>query len=141
MKFLERKRQKPPTIIIISLIDILIVLLIFMMVTTTFKQKSVLNLSLPQSRAQSSAQTETGNITISITKNEPFLHWDELPITEAELEARLKQVAQENPNMTVIVKPDKDSTTGHLVFVMDAANAVALNNIKLRTKPLRDAVE
>ncbi len=141
MRFHERKRHKPPAIIIISLIDILIVLLIFMMVTTTFKHKSVLNLSLPQSRAQSSAQTEAGNITISITKDEPFLHWDETPITEAELEARLNQVAEENPDMTVIVKPDKDSTTGHLVFVMDAANAVDLNNIKLRTKPVSDAEE
>ena len=141
MKFLERKRHKPPTIIIISLIDILIVLLIFMMVTTTFKHKSVLNLSLPQSRAQSSVQTETGNVTISITKERPFLHRDETPITEAALEARLKQVATENPNMTVIVKPDKDSTTGHLVFVMDAANAADLNNIKLRTKPLSSTSE
>jgi biopolymer transport protein ExbD len=134
LRFHERKRHKPPAIIIISLIDILIVLLIFMMVTTTFKHKSVLNLSLPQSRAQSSAQTETGNITISITKDEPFYTGTKHPSTENELEARLKQVAQENPDMTVIVKPDKDSTTGHLVFVMDAANAVDLNNIKLRTK-------
>ncbi len=112
-----------------------------MMVTTTFKQKSVLNLSLPQSRAQTSAQTESGNITISITKEAPFLHWDETPISEGELEARLQQVAQQNPEMTVIVKPDKDSTTGHLVFVMDAANAADLNNIKLRTKPVGDSGE
>lgn len=136
MKFLTRKRHKPPTIIIISLIDILIVLLIFMMVTTTFKHKSVLNLSLPQSRAQTSAQTETGTISISITKDAPYLHWDETPVTEAELEERLKQVALQNPEITIVVKPDKDSTTGHLVFVMDTANAVNLNNIKLRTKPI-----
>ena len=66
MKFMARRRQKPPTIIIISLIDILIVLLIFMMVTTTFKQKTILNLSLPQSRSESSTQVENQSVVVSI---------------------------------------------------------------------------
>ena len=118
------------------MIDILIVLLIFMMVTTTFKHKSILNLSLPQSRAKTSAQTETGSITISIAKKAPFLHWDETPISAEDLETRLEKVAAEVPDVTVIVKPDEDAPVGQLVFVMDAANAAQLNNIKLRTKPL-----
>lgn len=138
MKFLERKRHKPPTIIIISLIDILIVLLIFMMVTTTFKHKSVLNLSLPQSRAKTSAQTEVDSVTISITKEAPYLHWDEEPITEEDLETRFKQLAAENQDLTIVVKPDEASPVGKLVLVMDAANAVHLNNIKLRTKPISE---
>ena len=73
MKFMARRRQKPPTIIIISLIDILIVLLIFMMVTTTFKQKTILNLSLPQSRSESSTQVENQSVVVSIAPKAPSL--------------------------------------------------------------------
>ena len=98
MKFMARRRQKPPTIIIISLIDILIVLLIFMMVTTTFKQKTILNLSLPQSRSESSTQVENQSVVVSIAAQSPHIYLGEQPLSEEELLAV--------PPHSMVVHPD-----------------------------------
>lgn len=136
MKFMARRRQKPPTIIIISLIDILIVLLIFMMVTTTFKQKTILNLSLPQSRSESSTQVENQSVVVSIAAQAPHIYLGEQPLSEQGLLAALSNMANLDATTTVIVKPDESAPIKELVKVMDTAKASGLKNIKLRTKPL-----
>lgn len=135
MKFLERKRQKPPTIIIISLIDILIVLLIFMMVTTTFKQRPVVNLSLPQSSSEASTQIESESVIVSITAEAPHVYLNDLPMAEAALDEALRAIAQKNASTTVIVRSDQEAPVKELVRVMDSARSSGLKQVKLRTEP------
>ena len=53
---LRRRRHPVPTIPIVSLIDIMVVLLIFFVATTTFKkQKTQMQIALPQSKGEKAA--------------------------------------------------------------------------------------
>lgn len=123
MRFLERKRRQPPAIIIISLIDILIVLLIFMMVTTTFKQHPAIKLTLPESRQGSEGVGEAERILVTISKDPPHFYLGDLSMPFEKLQAELIGRATRDPNATVAVRADDESTTGRFVQVVDAVKA------------------
>jgi biopolymer transport protein ExbD len=122
MRFLTRRRRQPPSIIIVSLIDILVVLLIFLIASTTFKQQPAIKLVLPESRQPRDGGSER-NLIITVAKEPPFFYLGQTPVTTDQLQAELTRRAAADPDVTVAVRTDADSSVGKFVAVMDLVKA------------------
>ena len=135
MRFTTRKRRQPPTVIIISLIDILIVLLIFLMVTTTFQQpKPAIKLTLPESK-EGKPGGDDKSMVVTISKNEPYYHLGNNPVTLDRLQQELVAKITQSPGAKLFIRADTDSSVGRLFKVRDAANAAKFTDVKVFVKP------
>ena len=128
MQFATRKRRTPPTVIIVSLIDVLIVVLIFLMVTTTFKQLPPIKLSLPESKQAKAGAKENGNALVVTISKQGVLYLKQDPVTLEALQQKLIEAVRQNPQTSLAIRSDTDTTLGQVIKVMDAAKAA---NIKV----------
>jgi biopolymer transport protein ExbD len=142
MQFTGKKRRSPPAVIIIALIDVLIVVLIFLVVTTTFKEQiPLLQITLPEARQVSRPGIATARpIIVTITTNTPHLYLGNQPVTLEQLETEFKQAAEANPEITLAIRADTDSTIGLYVKVRDAASAARIDNNRIVTYS-REAIQ
>jgi biopolymer transport protein ExbD len=132
---LRQRRRPVPTIPIVSLIDIMVVLLIFFVATTTFKkQKTQMQVALPQSKGMGATVQEAEiRTTLTITKkNEVFL--DAEPVKVAELGAALQKLKALQPNVKLELEADTDAALGVLVQVWDALKSagIPINEVPAR---------
>ncbi len=131
-----RPRRRPvPTIPIVSLIDIMVVLLIFFVATTTFKkQKTQMQVALPQSKSMgASVQEAEVRTTLTITKkNEVFL--DSEPVKVEELGASLQKLKGAQPGVKLELEADTEAALGVLVQVWDALKSagIPINEVPAR---------
>lgn len=132
MQFTVRKRRQPPAVIIISLIDVLIVVLIFLMVTTTFKQQLAVKLVLPESKQSKPGASE--NALVVTIPNKGSLSLGLIPVTADELQKRLKDAVQKNPETSLSIRADTDAPFGQIIKVMDAAKAANIKTVSAFTK-------
>jgi biopolymer transport protein ExbD len=127
MQFNTRKRRQNPTIIIISLIDVLIVVLIFLIVTTTFKQQPAVTLALPESsQAKSGASPNALDVTIS---KQGLLYLKKDPVTVDKLQNDLTEAVRANPEISLVIRADKEAPWGKVLSVFGAAKAVGITRI------------
>jgi biopolymer transport protein ExbD len=140
VQFTTHKRRQPPPIIIISLVDILVVLLIFLIVTTTFRQHPALKLVLPDSRQTAQTQAIEDILVVTIARkgpDQPYLPYlgnDQVPVTLAKLESRLKAAAVKNPRVALSIRSDTEAPFGLVVKVMDAAKSARVKSVNAFTK-------
>lgn len=120
-----RPRRRPvPLIPIVSLIDILVILLIFFIATTTFrKQKSHLQIALPESKSLGgAAAANDSRIALTITKDQQIL-LDANPIRAEGLAEALKKLRADKPGAKLELEADTNTALGVLVKVWDALKA------------------
>ena len=134
MHFYVRKRRTTPAVIIVALIDVLIVLVIFLLVTTTFKQTSALKVALPES-SQSQKTGANDNPPLIVTVNTNGIYFvDKLPVTDEQLQTRLKDAASKNPNLILEVNADAKAPWGKIVKVRDLAAEAKIKTLRAATK-------
>lgn len=125
---LRPKRRPVPTIPIVSLIDILVILLIFFIATSTFrKQKTHLQIALPQSKGMGGATTESHErLAISITpQQEIFL--DGKPVAVENLAQALATLKGARPGAKLELEADTTSQLGVIVKVWDALRSAGFS--------------
>ena len=132
---LRRRRRPVPMIPIVSLIDIMVVLLIFFVATTTFKkQKTQMQIAVPQSKAMGETVQDTETrTTLAITKaNEVFLDGD--PVTVENLGSALITLKKAHPGVLLELQADTESALGVLVKVWDALKSagIPINEVPAR---------
>jgi biopolymer transport protein ExbD len=132
---LRPKRRPVPAIPIVSLIDIMVILLIFTTATTTFKKnKTQMQIALPQSKSMgSTAPAQDTRITLAITK-EQKVFLDGAPVELPQLAAALTQRKATDPNLKLELEADTTTALGVLVEVWDALKAagIAINDVPAR---------
>jgi biopolymer transport protein ExbD len=125
-----RPRRRPvPAIPIVSLIDIMVVLLIFFVATTTFrKDKTVMQITLPESKSMGAASPTNApelRLTIGISKDKQVsLDGKVIPI-DALAKALIDQRSSQ-PNLKFELEADTDSPLGLLIKVWDALKAAGI---------------
>lgn len=132
---LRQRRRPVPQIPIVSLIDIMVVLLIFFVATTTFKkQKTQMQIALPQAKGMGATVQEAEvRTSLTITKaNEVFLDGDAVKVEE--LGAALTKLKSSQPGLLLELEADTDSALGVLVQVWDALKAagIPINEVPAR---------
>ncbi len=87
------------------LIDVMLVLLVMLIITIPIQLHAV-NLEMPVGKPPASnIQPEKVQIDIDGAST---VYWQGVPVTAAELEEKMSQVAQMNPQPEVHIRPNKD---------------------------------
>lgn len=110
------------------MVDIVLVLLVIMMVSANFIVSESMNVDLPKAENGDRAATSLAIVTISPAGEYGF---NDKPITEPDLAAKLKEVYAENKDINVIVSGDKAAQHGGVVHVLDLAKGAGITHFAI----------
>ena len=114
------------------LLDLAFVLLIIFMITTPLLENSV-NLIIPSSGA-ANAPVNTAQVqTISIDRRETIKINDK-QVTAADLVPRLEELKRANPDLAIVIRPDRDLPVQKLIALMDALQRAQISKVGIATK-------
>jgi biopolymer transport protein ExbD len=117
---------------ITPLLDLAFVLLIIFMITTPLLENSV-NLIIPSSGA-TTAPVKQGQVqTISIDRREAIKINDK-PVAMTDLAARLTELKRANPEVAIVIRPDRDLPVQKLISLMDALQRAQISKVGIATK-------
>lgn len=117
---------------ITPLLDLAFVLLIIFMITTPLLENSV-NLIIPSS-GTANAPVAPGQVqTISIDRKEA-IKINEKPVALADLPARLADLKRANPDVAIVIRPDRELPVQKLVSLMDALQRAQITKVGIATK-------
>ena len=117
---------------ITPLLDLAFVLLIIFMITTPLLENSA-NLIIPSSSATNGPVKQGQVQTISIDRREAIKINDK-PVTATDLEARLTELKRRNPEVAIVIRPDRDLPVQKLISLMDALQRAQINKVGIATK-------
>jgi biopolymer transport protein ExbD len=117
---------------ITPLLDLAFVLLIIFMITTPLLENSV-NLVIPSSGASNAPVNPAQVQTISIDRQETIRFNNEL-VDAQTLLARLTKLKQANPDVAVVIRPDRELPVQKLIALMDTLQRAQITKVGVATK-------
>src|SRR3954463_3863233 len=120
---------------ITPLLDLAFVLLIIFMITTPLLENSM-NLILPSSGERNPAIDPNAVQTIAIDRNERVT-LNNHDVDLSSLGERLAQLKQTNPDVAVVIRPDRDLPVQKLVSLMDALQRAQIMKVGIATSAER----
>ena len=114
------------------LLDLAFVLLIIFMITTPLLENSM-NLVIPSSSAANPAVSKTQIQTISIDRAETIRINDQTVDADA-LTAHLRELKRANPDVAIVIRPDRDLPVQKLVALMDSLQRAQITKVGIATK-------
>ena len=113
---------------ITPMLDVVFIMLIFFIVTASFVKESGIEVDRPS--AVTAVVKEKGNILVAITETGEI--WiDRRQVDPRAIRANIERLHAENPQGSVVIQADKNSTTEMLIQVMDAARQAGVFNISI----------
>lgn len=117
---------------ITPLLDLAFVLLIIFMITTPLLENSV-NLVIPSSGAANAPVNPAQVQTISIDRREAIKINDKA-VAPDDLGARLAELKKANPDVAIVIRPDRELPVQKLIALMDALQRAQINKVGIATK-------
>jgi biopolymer transport protein ExbD len=117
---------------ITPLLDLAFVLLIIFMITTPLLENSM-SLVIPSSGAVSTPVNASKVQTISIDRNEAITLNNHVVDLDS-LSTQLIQLKQANPDVAVVIRPDRELPVQKLVALMDALQRAEITKVGIATK-------
>jgi biopolymer transport protein ExbD len=117
---------------ITPLLDLAFVLLIIFMITTPLLENSK-TLIIPSSGTTNAPINPTAVQTLSMDRNE-VVRLNEQVVDQAGLESRLAELKQADPNVAVVIRPDRDLPVQKLVSLMDALQRAEITKVGIATQ-------
>src|SRR5712691_8917156 len=117
---------------ITPLLDLAFVLLIIFMITTPLLENSK-TLIVPSSGETNAPINPAAVQTISIDRNET-IRLNEEQLEAAALESRLVELKRTNPDVAVVIRPDRQLPVQKLVSLMDALQRAEITKVGIATK-------
>ncbi len=115
--FVDKKKSRTAEIPMASLADIAFLLLIFFLVTTTIDVDRGIGLTLPAKGEQTEVRSKNiANLLIN-AQGEVFFNNEIVPLNEIHTQVKLK--LQENPNLIISVKTDRETKYDIYVKTLD----------------------
>jgi biopolymer transport protein ExbD len=128
MKNIKRAGIKA-TIPTSTMADIAFLLIVFFLVTTSFTDDKGLGLTLPP--FGTATRVPSRNITkVWINATGEIMHDREL-VNLAQMEMRVKQMTEDNPNLIVSIKTDSEARYEFFVDVVDAIKQAGNDKISI----------
>ncbi|MDR1303831.1 MAG: biopolymer transporter ExbD [Verrucomicrobiales bacterium] len=123
-----------PRLEIIPFIDIMFFLLAtFMMVSLSMIHNAGIDVKLPKMGTAKSMDQQPNELTVSINRQGELFE-GRAPVTLAQLKSRLADWQRAVPDGRVILQGDYGCDFGKVVEVMDAARALGLERLIIRTE-------
>jgi biopolymer transport protein ExbD len=117
---------------ITPLLDLAFVLLIIFMITTPLLENSV-NLVIPSSGVANTPVNPSKVQVISMDRTEAIKLNDE-PVDAAMLASRLADLKRADPDVAVVIRPDRELPVQKLVSLMDALQRAQITKVGIATK-------
>ena len=117
---------------ITPLLDLAFVLLIIFMITTPLLENSV-NLVIPSSGASNAPVNPAQVQTISIDRQEKIRFNNEL-VDAQMLLTRLTELKRANPDVAVVIRPDRELPVQKLIALMDTLQRAQITKVGVATK-------
>jgi biopolymer transport protein ExbD len=118
---------------ITPLLDLAFVLLIIFMITTPLLENAT-SLIIPSSAEKSAALDPNAVQTIAIDRQEQIkLNNREVDLDE--LSARLVELKAANPDVAVVIRPDRELPVQKLINLMDALQRAQIMKVGVATQP------
>ena len=114
------------------LLDLAFVLLIIFMITTPLLENSV-NLSIPSSAAANAPISQSKVQTISIDRSATIKIDNEI-LDPGSLVTRLMELKRTNPDVAIVIRPDRELPVQKLVTVMDSLQRAGITKVGIATK-------
>jgi biopolymer transport protein ExbD len=117
---------------ITPLLDLAFVLLIIFMITTPLLENSK-TLIIPSSATTNAPINPAAVQTLSMDRNE-VIRLNEQVIDLATLESRLAALKAADPNVAVVIRPDRNLPVQKLVSLMDALQRADITKVGIATQ-------
>lgn len=117
---------------ITPLLDLAFVLLIIFMITTPLLENSV-NLVIPSSGTANSVVNPGQVQTISIDRREA-IRLNDKSVATTDLAARLAELKRANPEVAIVIRPDRDLPVQKLIALMDTLQRADIHKVGIATK-------
>ena len=114
------------------LLDLAFVLLIIFMITTPLLENSV-NLIIPSSAAANAPISRSQVQTISIDRSATIKIDNEI-VDPGSLVTRLIELKRVNPDVAIVIRPDRELPVQQLVTVMDSLQRAEITKVGIATK-------
>jgi biopolymer transport protein ExbD len=114
------------------LLDLAFVLLIIFMITTPLLENSM-NLIIPSSSAANAPISRVQVQTISIDRDETIRMNNEIVDADS-LAARLLDLKSANPDVAIVIRPDRELPVQKLVTLMDSLQRAQITKVGIATK-------
>jgi biopolymer transport protein ExbD len=125
------KNQDEAAIDMTPMLDIVFIMLIFFIVTASFLKEAGIEVNRPE--GSSGAPQEKANIMIAVTDGDEI--WmEKRRIDVRAVRANVERLKAENPEGTIVIQADVDSTTGIVAEIMDSLNKGGYTDHVLATK-------
>ena len=117
---------------ITPLLDLAFVLLIIFIITTPLLENSI-TLAIPSSNAANAAIDPSKVQSVSIDRLEAIKFNNE-PVDAVTLDARLAAAKLANPEVAVVIRPDRELPVQKLIGLMDAVQRAHVTKVGIATK-------
>jgi len=117
---------------ITPLLDLAFVLLIIFMITTPLLENSV-NLVIPSSGAANAPVNPAQVQSISIDRTE-VIRLNNQQIDPTTLTTRLAELKRANPDVAIVIRPDRELPVQKLVSLMDTLQRAQITKVGIATK-------
>src|SRR5437867_340734 len=117
---------------ITPLLDLAFVLLIIFMITTPLLESSM-NLVIPSSNASNPPINTSQVQTVSIDRNQTIRFNNQVVNLET-LTPRLAQLKQTNPDVAIVIRPDRELPVQKLIALMDALQSAGITKVGIATR-------
>ena len=117
---------------ITPLLDLAFVLLIIFMITTPLLENSV-NLVIPSSSTANAAVNPGQVQTISIDRHDA-MKLNDKTVTATDLLPRLTELKRANPEVAIVIRPDRDLPVQKLIALMDTLQRAQINKVGIATR-------
>ena len=114
------------------LLDLAFVLLIIFMITTPLLESSM-NLVIPSSGAKNQPINRSQVQTVSIDRTDTIRFNNQL-LDLATLAARLTELRAANPDVAIVIRPDRELPVQKLIGLMDAVQRAGITKVGIATK-------
>lgn len=127
----SRHRRFMAEINVIPLVDVVLVLLVIFMITAPMLYRGI-DIKLPSS-ASNTIKPEV-RMVLTIEKDQK-LYLDKDQISVVQLERRLRSAKEQNADVSVFLRADRDVPYGIVVQVMDGVKKAGIEKMGMVTEP------
>jgi biopolymer transport protein ExbD len=117
---------------ITPLLDLAFVLLIIFMITTPLLESSM-NLVIPSSGAKNPPINRSQVQTLSIDRTDTIRFNNEVVGLET-LTGQLNELKQKNPDIAIVIRPDRELPVQKLIGLMDAVQRAGITKVGIATR-------
>jgi len=117
---------------ITPLLDLAFVLLIIFMITTPLLESSM-NLVIPSSGAANPPINSSQVQTVSIDRTET-IRFNNQAVDLETLTTQLVQLKQANPDVAIVIRPDRELPVQKLITLMDTLRRAQITKVGIATK-------